>query len=59
MLRGLDITYITLYEWIKIGMPVIKQNPYLFDVGSLKWVVKNKENYSEKAKKMLEVSDGV
>lgn len=54
MLRGLDISHVTLYEWVKQGMDTIKQNPYLFDKKAMEWVIANKPDYAEKAKQMLE-----
>lgn len=54
MLRGLDISHVTLYEWIKQGMYTEKQNPYLFNKKSLEWVIANKPDYAEKAKNMME-----
>jgi hypothetical protein len=54
MLRGLDISHVTLNEWVKQGMDTIKQNPYLFDKKAMEWVIKNKPDYAEKAKQMME-----
>ncbi len=54
MLRGLDVSHVTLYEWIKQGMPVIKQNPYMFNKKALEWVAINKPKYKINAEKMLE-----
>ena len=55
MLVGLEVSHVSLYEWIKReGMPVIKQNPYLFNEKSLKWVIDNKERFRLLAEKMME-----
>ena len=54
MLVGLEVSHVSLYGWIKAGLPVIKQSPYLFDEKSLKWVIKNKESFKVLAKKMME-----
>ena len=55
ILRGIDITYVTLYRWIKEeGMPFINKNPYGFDKKAVDWIIKNKPDYAEKAKKMME-----
>ena len=56
MLVGLEVSNISLYQWIKEGMPVIKQNPYLFNEESLYWVMSNKARFKDFAKKMLEES---
>ena len=54
MIRGLDISTTALYNWMSEGMSVIRQNPYLFNEDSLGWIIANKPDYAEKAKKMLE-----
>lgn len=54
MLVGLEVSNISLYSWIREGMPVIRQNPYLFNEKSLEWIAENKERFRELAEKMLE-----
>lgn len=55
MLRGLDISHVTLYDWInKEGMPTIKQNPYLFNKKALDWILTNKPKYKQAVEKMVE-----
>jgi hypothetical protein len=54
--QGLGVTCITIYNWIRNMLPIIKQNPYLFNEDSLEWVIANKPDYAEKAKQMLEES---
>jgi hypothetical protein len=52
MIFALEISAVSLYAWIKEGLPVIRQNPYIFTDKSLDWIVKNKPNYAKKAKKL-------
>lgn len=54
MLVGLEVSNISLYQWIKEGMPVIKQSPYLFNEESLEWVKNNKARFKPFAEKMME-----
>lgn len=54
MIVGLEVSSISLYQWIREGLPVIKQNPYLFNEDSLNWVITNKARFKDLAKKMLE-----
>jgi len=52
MIFALEISAVSLYAWIKEGLPVIRQNPYIFTDKSLDWIVKNKPNYAKKVKKL-------
>lgn len=54
MLVGLEVSNISLYQWIKEGMPFIKQSPYLFNEESLEWIMNNKARFKDFAKKMME-----
>ena len=56
-IHGLLISYPTIKRWKDEGMPVIRQNPWLFNDKSLKWVVENKPDRAELAKKMMEVNN--
>ena len=59
MLHGLEISYPTLKRWAKNeGMPYIRANPWIFDVRALKWVIENKPNKAELAKKMEVINNG-
>lgn len=58
MIRGLDISTTALYNWKDEGLPVLKQNPYLFTNESLDWVINNKPDYAEKAKTLKAVVEG-
>lgn len=58
MLVGLEVSNISLYQWIKEGMPVIKQNPYLFNESSLEWVKANKPKFAYLAQIMLNKKEG-
>ena len=57
MTRGLDVSSTTLYNWIDNNMPVERRDPTLFNLKSLKWVVENKPDKAELAKKMMEVNN--
>ena len=54
MLKGLGITYVTLYAWIREGMPTLKQNPYAFYSKTMDWLLVNKPKYKQQVEKMME-----
>jgi len=56
MVVGLGVSTTSLYDWIREGMPVLRQSPYIFTDRSLQWVIKNKPEttFSQLAQKMLE-----
>lgn len=58
MLVGLEVSHVSLYEWIKDGLPIIKQNPYLFNESSLEWVKVNKPKFAHLAQIMLNKKEG-
>ena len=57
MIRGLDVSSTTLYNWIENNMPVERRDPTLFNLKSLKWVIANKPDKKELATKMMEKSN--
>jgi hypothetical protein len=58
LMFGLDISATTIGKWRENeGMPVVKDKPYIFDRTALEWIVRNKPDFAERAKKMLEVED--
>ena len=57
MIRGLDVSSTTLYNWIDTDMPVERRDPNLFNDKSLKWVIANKPDKKELATKMMEKSN--
>ena len=58
MLVGLEVSHVSLYEWIKDVLPIIKQNPYLFNENSLEWVKVNKPKFAYLAQIMLNKKEG-
>ena len=58
MLIGLEVSNISLYAWIREGMPVLRRSHYLFNEKSLAWVIENKERFKELAEKMLKKLEG-
>jgi len=52
-IHGLLISYPTIKRWKDEGMPVIRQNPWLFNLKSLKWVIANKPSKANLAKSMI------
>ena len=57
MIRGLDVSSTTLYNWIDTDMPVERRDPTLFNLKSLKWVMENKPGKAVLAKKMMEADN--
>jgi hypothetical protein len=54
--HGLEVSYTSVCDWVKVGgMPVLRAKPFIFTKKSLQWVIDNKPEFSEKAKKMMEV----
>ena len=56
MIAGLNVSTTSLYDWIKEGLPVLRQSPYIFTLKSLKWIVKNKvdTDFETKAQEMTD-----
>ena len=53
-IHGLLISYPTVQRWHAEGMWVLRQTPWIMTDESLNWVIANKPDKADLAKKMLE-----
>lgn len=55
LMFGLNISATTVGKWRESeGMPFVKNEPYIFDRTALEWIISNKPDYADVARKMLE-----
>ena len=58
MMHGTQSTYPSLKNWVGEGMPVIRQNPWLFDKDKvLKWLKAHKPERADHLEKYLKMME--